>query len=221
MLRGAANEGAAVRAPQRAGRYLSTARRRGAERSARRRERSGTGRERRAGPGLLPPPPRCRASLSPVGPVTVKVSDAPLGWGCGKRRASPGTARSMCAAGQVAAPGGSVRLSEAAPPRRFLPASLLARSPPPPGLPPVKVTQCLGLRSAPAPGGRGDASRWGRGSAAPRPGPLLQGWGPGLIPPPCQECFGCRPGPNPRPKASSCPGVGALVVICSCLKTSS
>ena len=91
----------------------------------------------------------------------------------------------------------------------------------PPGLPPVKVTQCLGLRSAPAPGGRGDASRWGRGSAAPRPGPLLQGWGPGLIPPPCQECFGCRPGPNPRPKASSCPGVGALVVICSCLKTSS
>ncbi|POI30035.1 hypothetical protein CIB84_006215 [Bambusicola thoracicus] len=35
----------------------------------------------------------------------------------------------MCAAaaGRVAAPGGSVRLSEAVPPRRLLPASLLAR----------------------------------------------------------------------------------------------
>lgn len=187
MARGAANEGAAVRAPQRAGRYLSAARRRGAERSARRRERSGTGRERRAGPGLLPPPPWCRASLSPVGPVTVKVSGAPLGWGwgCGKRRASPGTARSMRAAGRVAAPGGSVRLSEAAPPRRLLPASLRARSPPPPGLPPVKVTRCLGLRSA-------------REAA----GPPLAGKGPRLA----QGCF-CRAGS----RASSCRPVGSAL----------
>lgn len=182
---------------------MSAARRRGAERSARRRERSGTGRERRAGPGLLPPPPRCRSSLSPVGPVTVKVSDAPLGWDCGKRRASPGAARSLRAAGRVADPGGSVRLSEAASPRRLLPASLRARSPPPPGLPPVKVTRCLGLRSAPEAAGTPLAGE----GAAPRPGSLLQGCETGLVLPPRRKCFGCRPGPKPRPEASSCPGL--------------